>query len=193
MDVTKTPYSKSCNKTIKEFYDDFDLLPSEYKAILQESPTMPTHEDLKLIWEMVAEEQPSIQDIINRVKCIPKPPPAREMTAREKREAKRAENRQRRLNQQNGARVACYGYRRIGSDNPNLSGSLKTFVSEREAAAAIAKRKQNNSLKFVGNNLVERVFLGYKPKERYTGGEKPDKKVVKDHISWAMHNAGGKV
>lgn len=194
MDITRTPYSRSCNKTVREFYDDYDLLPSEYKKVLQESPTMPSPEDLKLIWEMVAEEQPSIQDIINRVKCLPKPPPEKVLTERQKRDLRREENRQKRLAQQRASSVARYGHRRLGSDNPNLSGSLKVLVSEREAAEALARRKQRDHISFSGNNLVERVFLGYeKPKARYTGGDKPDKKVIQDHISMAMHNAGGKI
>ena len=64
-----TPYSKTCNKTCRRFYDDFDLLPPEMKKLLHEQDRMPTFEDLKAAWEL-AQETITLKDILERVRVL---------------------------------------------------------------------------------------------------------------------------
>lgn len=181
---------KQCSKASAMFFSDYDLLPTEFKRMLQESDRVPTMEDLKAAWELNGEHwtvdkakqnlnvfEEEIKEY-NKIKN-------REERLRQKRE--KFENRRRaRLDRAIGQQV--YRDRVIDLDTKN--GRLVAKVmSIQEAEKALATRKENKDLVAAGK-IVVREFVGWQKKS-----PKPEKEVkymendIPQHICKQQHNS----
>jgi len=170
----------------QKFYDQFDYLPPDLKALIWDSPTMPITEDLEVVVKL-AEETGSIDKVINRANS--KPTQDKE-TAQQRRERKMQE----RLNKI-GQRCAyitrpVYGRPRL-RDDKHRSLILRLLTPE-ELEKMLATRQENANIQpafvrpIIGYETVKKV-----PKER---GDKvlPDKPAPQPSLMKLMHNAGGR-
>lgn len=182
-----TPFSRSCNKTIRAFYEDFDMLPREFKEMLWNNPTSPDFDDLKAAWELASAET-SLKDLINRVNVLK---PSKEELARLHRLEK-----ERKKEEIRNKKRKYYEFRPIlGAprlkDDPKHARFVQR-VSDEEAMRLLARRKENKDV--VAYTPYISPIIGYEkvmvvidpntiPPEKF---EKPQ------HIAKMMHNAGGK-
>lgn len=180
----KTPYSRSCNKTSRKFYDDFDLLPKNIKEILWKQTTMPTFEDLKAAWEL-AQETLSLNDIISNLHVFEEERKAlKKKTAEEKRKQKFHDKWAKRQ-QKYANRIAVYQQYRV-SERPK-DQKLIAAVTAEKAAKMIAERKENKDVKPAGNLIVTK-FVGYKTQEEVKKEEIKPLKEIPLHICKQFHN-----
>lgn len=201
--MRNTPYSKSCNKTVRRFFDDFDLLPRELKEMIWDSPYTPDFDDLKAAWQL-AEETGSFEHLLNRIKCLDQP---KEKEPKKTKEERQRELANRRMNKyvekrereraKRGGMLAVYRTVRVDHTNDKHARLIKV-VSDEEAMRLLSLRKETADIKPAVT--YHRVFVGYvdpnqKEKDRNSKrGDKtpPTKDAAPLHITKQLHNAGGK-
>jgi hypothetical protein len=183
----KDYFSKSCNKTSKKFYQDFDKLPKEIKALLWSQPNMPTFEDLRTAWELVEsipENQKLDLHVYEEERKV-----ANKLEAERKREQKRKDRINARLKNR---RIPVYDFQKVIHDPKQAR--LVQRVTEEEAVKLLATRKNNNDMKIIEPEpTYKRTFIGYRDEVvknnpeveiKYYDGEKQ-----KLALSKQMHNA----
>lgn len=184
--MTSNYFSKTCNKTSKKFFEDFDLLPREIKMMLCHQNRMPTFEDLKAAWELASEEF-SIDKLKTNLNVFEE-----ERKEWKKNEAKREKEakRQERINKQMEKYRRRPVYELVRKEVRPKDAKL-IAISEEEAVRRMANRAENKDVTFGGNILTKR-FVGYKDELLK---ENPDMEIkymeigAPNHISKQMHNA----
>lgn len=186
--MKSTPFSKSCNKTVRRFYEDFDMLPYELKEMIWNNPASPDFDDLKAAWEL-ASEKTSLNDLIYRVNVLkPSKEEQKEINRKERQRKKEEQTRQNRKTHYNEFR-AILGAPRL-KDDPKHARFVQR-VTEEEAMKLLAKRKENKDV--VAYNPYVRPIIGYeKVKVVIDPNTIPPEKPGHQHIAKMLHNAGGK-
>ena len=181
-----TPYSKTCSKTSRKFFDDFDLLPSEIKHMLDYGPTCPDFDDLRAAWELL-QESGTVQNIINRIRCLPKL------------EKPKSTRYQRRLEAKSKRAQATQQERPVLAGNSPRSDKharLVLRVTQEQAAALLNRRQETRDIEPARYcyEWVPRVdpFKRAKLRNARKGDKLLPEKVIRDSIAKSMHNAGGK-
>lgn len=181
-------FSKSCNKTAKAFFEDYDKLPAEIKRMLYSQNRIPTFEDLKAAWEIVADLdkiEPGKTDL-NVFEAERKEYKKKE--ADRLREAKRRAKQAERM--QKYTRRPIYEMRRVEPDPKNAR--LIARVSEQEAVRLMASRAENKDVKIVSPVEYKKVFIGYRDEIEKANPEKEIKYLpdgISNSLSKQMHNA----
>jgi hypothetical protein len=186
-----TAYSKSCPQTIRKFYDDFDLLPAEIKALIWDSPFMPGEDELKVAWQLAAEDS-TLAALINKVNCLK--PTAEELKARAEAERQRKkEQKHNGLLRRYTYKEPIYGKARLKDVDPKQN-RLVMRVSEQQAAELALKRNENKDVKPA--SYYVRPVIGYTNVTINVKDDELRKPPTKDdkpqHILKILHNAGGK-
>jgi hypothetical protein len=184
-----TPYTRSCCKTIRQFYDDFDALPRAVKELLWDGSFQPTMDDLKAAWEIAAADK-SLADLIKEINCM-KP-------SKEELKARADAERERKKREKSEARWAkrrpyyetrpIYGQAKLNPKHARLVGLV---ISEQEAAKMLANRKENADVNLVPMYVCP--IIGYeRVKMVDTNTIPPEKPEPPQSIIKMMHNAGGR-
>jgi len=151
-------FSRSCNPTSKKFFEDFDLLPRDVKMMLCHQGTMPTFEDLKVAWEIAA-EQFSIDKLKTDLHVFEEERKAeKKRLADEKRRQKQLERSNRYWDKH---RKRTPLYEMVRKEPRAKDMKLINIVSEEKAVALLAARK-NGDEKPIAQPHWERRFIGYK-------------------------------
>lgn len=186
--MERTPFHKSCNKTSRRWFEDYDLLPSEVKKLLQESPKCPDFDDLKEAWklaeELLREKGFKLEDLL-RLNCFEEEAKEarKEALARKKREAKEIEK-QRRYQ----ARVSRYLPKtgvvlvRRAKDQ-----RLVNLVTEEEAARLLTTRKEHKD--FTAKDAAVKYDAYFVPTKE--AEEAPAKKEPPKQIRTSLGKAWG--
>lgn len=180
---------KSCNKTSRKFFEDFDLLPAEFKALLWYQNGTPDFDDLRAAWQLSGE---NYLDSTLKLHSFKKERQAKEIEdARAKRDKLRSDRYNKRLSKYRGSQYVQV-YDRVVVDRSDKHGRLVALVKDEQAAKLLAERKENKDVIPAGPVVVRR-FLGWKKVEP-TEPKKPEYKEINypQHICTQMHNAGGK-
>ena len=143
-------FRKSCNPTVRKFFEDFDLLPHEIKQMLFEQDRMPNQDDLKAAWELVEEDKtPGMAKIFQNLHCFEEERKAdREKRREEQKEAKRRERedrwskRLRRHNSRIEVMVRVDPRKRMDK-HANL---VRTVMTEQELERALTRREENQNV-----------------------------------------------
>ncbi len=186
-------FSRTCNPTVKKFYEDFDLLPYELKELLWYLPAMPDFDDLKTAWKL-AEAQKGSEWLRKTLNCFEEERKEARRQRREERAQAQAAERQQKSMAKWGARSAkwcnVYALRPVDHSN-DKHGRLVARVTEEEAARLLARRVENKDV--VEAVTHERVFLRKERIEQPSPEqpmEEPKRRV--QQLARSMHNAGGK-
>jgi hypothetical protein len=149
-------FAKSCSKTARRFFEDFDLLPWEVKELLVYGGRMPNFDDLKEAWklaeELLRKKGFKPEDLL-KLHCFEEEAKeARKKGLKKKREQALA-NRDRRYQKwyQRGVQERLVVVRRPKDER------LIKKVSEEEAARLLTTRKENRDVKVTENT----AFVGY--------------------------------
>lgn len=181
-------FAKSCNKTSKKFFEDYDQLPAEVKRMLYTQSSMPTFEDLKIAWELVAEMEKVDPGQTDLNVFEEERKEFKKKEADRLREAKRRAKQAERMAKY--TRRPVYEMRRVEPDPKNAR--LVQRVTEQEAVAKMASRSENKDVKIISPNEFKRVFVGYRDEIVKANPEQeinylPD--GVSHSLSKQMHNA----
>lgn len=192
MNHSNTPYSKTTCKTIRKFYDDFDLLPSHIKEMLYNGNSCPTQEDIRAAWELVeSETKGGLGSIYNILHVFEEDRKQKEIEeARRKREQARQEKYNKKYNRHRNRFVEVMTLVNPRNRNDKHGNLVRKVVSEQQLEEMLAKRKQNDYVKNASPYWV-RSFKKIEEVEKdseikYMENE-PQVSIFK-----AMHNAGGK-
>lgn len=148
---------KSCNKTCRKFFEDFDLLPRELKEILWYQPNGPTMEDLRAAWQLAGENW-SLESVLANLNVFEEDrKAAKEAEAKRKRDQAKRDKDAKRLEKYRGR--AQYVNRVVTVPRPK-DARLVAIVTEEQAMEALSKRKENKDVKQVATFIV-RQFVGY--------------------------------
>jgi hypothetical protein len=155
-------FHRNCNKTARRFFEDFDLLPPKYKELLWDQPRMPTLEDVRVCWELAAEEfglnLVSGSLLLNAFEEDRKEHKAEQ--ARREREARKAEKRL--------AQHKKYGwvqtYRKVTQlrEVDPKQARLVQRVTEEQVEQLISKRAENKDVVAAGPLKTTLEFTGWK-------------------------------
>jgi hypothetical protein len=186
-----TSYSRSCPKTIRQFYDDFDLLPRECKELLWYNHSSPDFDDLKAAWEL-ARDSNDLASLIERVNCLQLTPEEKKAKLDAEKKAKLEAKRDRLIGKYR-YKAPVYGKARLKDSDPKQA-RLVSLVSEEQAMALACKRKENKDVKPFSN--VIRPIISWREVEVTVKDDDTRKAPAKpeppQHILKVLHNAGGK-
>lgn len=188
--MQKTGYRKSLGSQDRKFWEDYDLLPPEYRKMLYESNTQPDNKDLKAAWEMAVEAGGSGMAAIRRnlnvfEEEIKKEDKKAADLARE--QAKRQKSIDR-WNNRYGRKVREV-YVRIDPNRDDKHARLIARVKAETLDDLISKRKENADIKPASPYYVRR-FIEVTPKQekelKFMEFEPQDSPLK------SRHNGGGK-
>ena len=178
-----TPYSKTCNPTVKKFYEDFDLLPREIKQELWAQSKMPTFDDLKAAWKL-AQETITLDKMFNNLYVFEEERKAAKKAAAD---AKRAALKAEKQNARYKNRMERYAvYKTVRVHSPKDTRLIEA-VSVEEAMRRLANRKENKDVVAAGP-MIKRVFQGFKTEAEIKKEDIKPMKEVPLHICKQLHN-----
>jgi hypothetical protein len=180
-------FHKSCNKTSRRFFEDFDLLPTEVKRLLSFGPTCPTFEDLREAWKLAGETF-SLDKVLEQLNIFEEERKQKKVEeARIQKEKKKEERAKARWE---AYRKKYYGdqvYTRIVVRRKKDERLIQK-VSEETAVKMLSERKENKDVKIIPEVTVYDVYAGHKKKQ-----EKELKFMefspVKNSLGKQMHNS----
>jgi hypothetical protein len=156
-------FDKSCNKTSKRFFEDFDLLPTEVKRLLSFGPTCPTFEDLREAWKLAGETF-SLDKVLEQLNVFEED---RKEESRkkniEKRLREKEEKRQAKWNEWKKRNLGAEVYSRVVVRRPK-DERLVQKVTEEQAVEMLSRRKENKDVKIIPKVAVHEVFVGHEKK-----------------------------
>jgi hypothetical protein len=184
-----TPYSRSCCKTVKKFFDDFDMLPIEYKQLLWDGASTPGFDDVKLAWELASADK-SLADLIKQVSCMKPTKEEKKAQADRERERLKNERRQNRKHSYYETR-AILGKPQLRTLDPKQA-RLVLRVTEEELEKMLVRRREGKDVRVYSEYV--RPILGYErvKVEIDPNTIPPEKKEPPQQLIKMMHNAGGK-
>lgn len=180
-------FHKGCNKTVRRFYEDFDLLPRSAKELLWYGNNSPDFDDLKVAWE-IAGESFSIENLL-KLNCFEKERKEAELAAaRAKREAKRREKADaRRVKWRSG--TGHYIWQKVNHVG-DKHARLIQIVSDEQAMKLLTTRVETKDVVPAGPTW-RRVYVPG-PVTKQEEELKFMEFEPKQHICKMLHNSGGK-
>lgn len=183
-------FHKSCNKTVRKFYEDFDLLPKEIKEMLWYGNYSPDFDDLRAAWDL-AQETGSFESLFKTLNVYEEDRKRNKLEAARlaklERDKKRRERWQRKWNDY-AKHVDVYRVVKV-NERVDKHARLAHLLTDEEATKALCARNENKDVvsaaryvyQFVGTKKVEDV----KPEEYH-------KELPPQALPKMLHNAGGK-
>ena len=154
-------FRKSCNPTVRKFFEDFDLLPREIKQMLYEQNRMPNADDLKAAWELVEQDKtPGMDRIMRNLHCFEEERKAEREKRREEEKAAKLKARQDRWSnrlRRNNNRVEVLvrvDPRKRQDRHANL---VRTVMTEQELERALTRRAENKDVQNAQPYWVRRM------------------------------------
>lgn len=189
-DMQSNYFHKSCNKTVKRFYEDFDLLPKELKELLWDLPYMPDFDDLRHAWDLY-EKGSSFDDLYKFLNVYEEDRKEDKLRAAREAKAKRDQERRDRYSRKFGTRrVDVYKITKVGEPRGDKHDRLIQRVSEEDAMRLLSQRKENKDVKQVTPRTIY-TYIG--TKEVPVDAPEPyHKELPPQSISKMLHNSGGK-
>ncbi len=183
-------FHKSCNKTVRRFYEDFDLLPKEIKEILWDLPYSPNFDDLRAAWELV-EKNSTFEDLYKILNVFEEQRKQDKLEAAKAAKLQREQERRDRLNKKWGTRrVDVYRVTKVGELRGDKHDRLVKRVTEEEAMKLLSQRQENKDVKQITPRTIY-TYVG--TKEVPVNAPEPyHKELPPQALSKMLHNSGGK-
>lgn len=155
---------RQCSRLSRSFFEDYDLLPSEVKQLLQEQSSCPNFDDLKEAWVLAGELfKINLLDGKLRLNSFEK-----ERKEEEKRKAKeeREQRRRERWNRKYGSYTNTVYIKRTREDTSKHGNLVRRVIDQEEAARLLTKRKENKDVRSGSDTYWEAVTVPIKPKTK---------------------------
>lgn len=186
---SSTPYHPSCCKTIRKFYDDFDLLPVEMKRMLQEGSLCPDFDDLRAAWDLT-ERNSSFADLFNMLNVYEEDrKEAERIAAVEAREREKREKLEAKRNKWANKRRGTPHYVVMTVEEEAKKQRLVQRVTAEEAVRLLSKRKENADIKPIVKHVARLVYTKEEPKKVEKPGVKYFEFSPPVHLMKALHNS----
>ena len=190
-------FHSSCNKTVRKFYEDFDLLPPSAKELIWHENAAPNFDDLKAAWQLAGESF-KLEDLLKLHSFEEERKAEQKRLYKLEQQRKKQEliearkdryDRKHKLGKY-ATKVQVYQRVRMKGKKIKDNSRLIKLVSDEQALKLLTQRKENKEIVAAGSYYVNR-FIGWEDKKDIP--EKPEPEYAKfepeQHICKAFHNS----